>query len=387
MERANEGRKLKLCFLASGSVHTLNWISDFVKRGHNVHLITFDKIDFLNDITLHGLEYYSKLTYPLRILDVRRAVNAVDPDVLHAFYISHYGVYATLSGFHPLIITVLGGDILIAPERARIFRFSVQLALMKADLVHVGDDFGRKTLIELGCNPKKIFAQEWGVDIDEFSPYARSEALRKRLAIDNCYSVLSASSWRAEYSVDVLIKAAPLVLKQIPGVEFILLGGGPLESNLKALAKTLEVDKNVHFIGKVPFEQMSKYLASVDVFVDTVSDFAYAFGRLIKKKGGMGIGQTAKEAMACGTPQILPDHSSINYDLFKGLTYKQLDHVDLAKKIIELLQDQSLRMKIGEESRRSVAEKCNKRKIAERWNQIYQMLSEKKTVDASTFHL
>jgi len=369
--------KLKLCFLASGSVHTLRWMKDFVERGHDVHLVTFDKMNPVEGVVVHGLKYRFKLAYPTRILDVRRTVNRINPDVLHALYISHYGVYAALSGFHPLIITVLGSDILIAPERARIFRLSVQLALTKADLVHIGDEAGKKTLIELDCNPRKIFTQEWGVDVNKFSPRARSQSLRDKLGISDRYSVLSASSWKTDYNIDVLIRAIPLVLEKIPDIRFIFLGGGNLENYLKALAEKLGVSENVLFVGKVPYEEMPTYLASVDVFVDTISDYAHAFGRIIKRKGGMGIGQTAKEAMACGTPQILPNHSSVNYDLFKGLTYKQLDHVDMAEKMIRLLQDQELRKRIGEESRKAVVDVCDQRKIAENWNDIYQRLSRK----------
>jgi len=247
----------------------------------------------------------------LRIIDVKRAVNAINPDVLHALYASHYGVYAALSGFHPLIISALGSDILISPERSKMFRFSLQFALRKADLVHVADEGGRKTLIELGCDPRKILTQEWGVDTVRFAPNAKSEPLRQRLEIQDCYSVLSASSWQIDYSVDVLIRAIPLVLKQLPNVKFILLGGGVLEGDLKALAKKLGVHENVMFVGRIPYEEMPMYLASVDVFVDTISDYAHAQGRTIKRRSGMGIGQTTKEAMACGTPVIASNNSSI----------------------------------------------------------------------------
>lgn len=368
---------MRLCFLASGSVHTLRWIKDFAERDYEVHLATFDKMDQVERVKIHRLKYRSKLAYPFRILEVRRVVNEMNPDVLHALYVSHYGVYSALSGFHPLIISVLGSDILIAPERSRLSRFSVQLALMKADLVHIGDEGGRKTLTELGCDPRKILTQEWGVDVDRFSPNARSQTLRDRLGISNCYSVLSASSWKVDYNVDVLIKAIPLVLKSIPDVKFILLGGGGLEDHLKTLAKKLGVYESILFIGKVPYEEMPMYLASIDVFVDTISDYAHAFGRIIKRKSGMGIGQTTKEAMACGTPQILPGHSSVDDHLFKGLIYRQLDYSDLAEKTVQLLQDQEAKSRIGEESRRAVVELCDRKVIAENWSSIYQRFCRK----------
>lgn len=339
--------------------------------------MTFDQTTSIEGARTHRLKYRSKPAYPLRIIDVKRAVNAVNPDVVHALYASHYGVYAALSGFHPLVISVLGSDILISPERSKMFRFSLQFALRKADLVHVSDEGGRKTLIELGCDPKKILTQEWGVDVGRFSPNARSKELRDRLEIRNCYSVLSASNWQIDYNVDVLIRAIPLVLRQIPDVKFILIGGGVLGDRLKTLAKKLGVYDKTMFIGRIPYEEMPMYLASVDVFVDTISDYAHALGRTIKRKSGMGIGQTTKEAMACGTPQILPDHSSINYKLFKGLTYRQLDHADLAEKLIDLLRNEELRNRIGQESVKAVAELCDQESIAEKWYSIYHRLSTK----------
>jgi glycosyltransferase involved in cell wall biosynthesis len=379
LERSKGHRKLQLCFLASGSVHTERWIKDFVQRDCEVHWVTFDTMSHFEGAKTRRLRYRSKLAYPLRIIDVKRAVNEINPDVVHALYASHYGVYAALSGFHPLIISALGSDILISPERSKMFRFSLQFALKKADLVHVSDEGGRKTLIELGCDPRKILTQEWGVETTRFSPNARSESLRQRLEIQDCYSVLSASSWQIDYNVDVLIKAMPLVLKQLPDVKFILLGGGVLEGNLKALAKNLRVYENTVFVGRIPYEEMPMYLASVDVFVDTISDYARALGRTIKRRSGMGLGQTTKEAMACGTPQILPDHSSINYKLFKGLTYRQLDHVDLAEKLVHLLRNEELRDRIGQESIRAVVELCDQDSIADRWYRIYHRLSRKQT--------
>jgi len=369
---------LILCFLASRGIHTIRWIKAFADMGHEVHLITFDRPYPIDDIIIHGLEYRFKFAYLLRTFDIRRMIEKINPDILHAMYISHYGIYAAFSGFHPVIMSVLGSDILISPERSFIYRTSLQIALNKADIVHIADEVGKKTLIELGCNPEIIFVQEWGVDVEKFSPEAKNQSFKKELGINSCYSVLCASSWKINYNVDVLVRAIPLVTKTIPNVRFIFLGGGELENYLKSLANKLDVSKNTIFIGKVPYDKMPMFLASVDVFVDTVSDYAYFFGRIIKRKGGMGIGQTTREAMACGTPQILPDHSSINHSIFRGLTYRQLDHTDLAEKIVYLLQNQELKKKISEESRQVIVEVCNQKRVAKRWHNIYKKMMQRK---------
>jgi glycosyltransferase involved in cell wall biosynthesis len=91
----------------------------------------------------------------------------------------------------------------------------------------------------------------------------------------------------------------------------------------------------------------------------------------------MGIGQANREAMACGTAQILSDSVSFkSYKPFKGLFYKQLDYRDLADKIIQLLKDRSLREKIGKESRQYIVEYCSEDVIMGNWEKIYHRLSE-----------
>jgi glycosyltransferase involved in cell wall biosynthesis len=93
---------------------------------------------------------------------------------------------------------------------------------------------------------------------------------------------------------------------------------------------------------------MPEYLASVDLYVDTFVNVAN--NKVIDK--GNGIGVTTVEAMACATPQILPDRIEVKSgELYQGLTYRPLDYQDLADKIVELLQNENLRKQIGNKSR------------------------------------
>jgi len=367
---------MKLAFLANGrSVQIMNWIRYFSDRGHDVHLITFTSKP-IEGVKIHELRYFGKPAYPLRIWELRRAVKKIDPDILHAHYISHYGVYAALSGFHPLILSAWGSDISVDPEKSKIHRFFVTFALKRADLVHTGDELIRKRSMELGCDPGKILVQLWGVDTNRFSPKARSQSLRRSLGIDDIYSVLCARWWRPNYRVDVFVKTMPLVLKEMKNVKFVMLGGGPLESKLKELARKLGVYENILFVGKVPEEEMPKYLASVDVYVDTLSDYRVSIlGGSVVARGGGGMGQTTREVMACGTPQILSNMLDVrSSDWFHGLMYKQLDHRDLAEKIALLLKNEKLRRKIGEESRKVALEICDLEKTMKPLETVYHKL-------------
>jgi len=273
-------------------------------------------------------------------------------------------------------LSAWGSDISTDPQESRITDFLVRFALKKADMVHTGDEVGRRRLMELGCDPGKIFVQQWGTDTNQFSPKARSKALRRSLGIDDGYSVLCARWWFSQYRVDVLVKAMPLVLKKIPSVKCIMLGGGPLEPELKELARELGVYENMVFVGKVPKNEMPKYLASVDVYVDTASDYRVgAAGNILVARGGGGMGQITREAMACGTPQILSDNINVRLGTwFQGLAYKQLDHRDLAEKIVHLLRNEELRREIGEKSRKVALEICDLEKTMKQWETVYHEL-------------
>ena len=221
---------LTIAYLADGSsVHTKRFLSYFAERGYNIHLITYTSAEMEN-VHVHKITT-SRIMIPLRIAQSISLIRKIKPDILHAFYLTNNGAIGALSGFHPLILTPLGSDITSDPEVSRVFRILVEFSLKRADMVHAADNITKNRLIELGCAPQKILVQQFGVDTTRFSPTAYSQSLRRKLASDDTYLALCGRWWRPQYSVDVFIKAMPLVLREIPNVKFVLLGGGPLEKN------------------------------------------------------------------------------------------------------------------------------------------------------------
>jgi glycosyltransferase involved in cell wall biosynthesis len=367
---------IRIAYLADGSsVHTKRFLNYFAERGYTIHLITYTPSEMKN-VHVHKVAT-SRLKLPLRVVQSVSLIRKIKPDILHAFYLTNNGVIGVLSSFHPLILTPLGSDITTDPERSRIFRTLVKLSLKRADVVHAADNLTKSRLIELGCAPERIFVQQFGVDTNRFSPTACSQSLRRRLAPeDDTFLVLCGRWWRPQYSVDVFVKAMPSVLKKVSNVKFVLLGGGPLEKKLRELAVDLGVYEKVLFVGKVSPEEMPKYLASVDVYVDTVSVYRTdELGNVMVAKGESGLGQNTREAMACGTPQVLCDMPGVKSGgWFQGLAYKQADPEDLAEKIVQLLNNEELRKRIGERSRETVLEICDLEKTMKKWETVYRAL-------------
>jgi len=372
---------LRLAFLADGeSVHTKRWLTYFVGKDYDVHLITSSSMP-IKGVKIHELRFSlvrnaslrAYASFPLRVLKIWKTVKEINPDILHAHYITNYGVCGALVGFHPLVLSPWGSDITTDPESSRVKNLFIRFALRRADLVHTASAYTR--LLELGCDPKKIFVQQWGVDTRMFSPQARSRSLRSSLGVDSGYLVLCARYWEPLYNVEVFVRAVPLVLEKIKNVKFVMLGGGSLEARLKELAYRLGVYDNIVFVGRVPEEEMPRYLASADVYVDSYSGVRVGSSRRIVECGTSGVSQTARQAMACGTPQILSDRPGTRLlDWFSGLLYEGLNSRVLAERIVHLLESDKTREDIGLKSRKDALRVFDEKMLIEKWKVIYEVM-------------
>jgi glycosyltransferase involved in cell wall biosynthesis len=67
--------------------------------------------------------------------------------------------------------------------------------------------------------------------------------------------------------LDLLLRALPVLQSRRPEIAVLLVGGGPDENKLRALARTLDLDGSVVFAGRVPHEDMQRYYDLVDLLV------------------------------------------------------------------------------------------------------------------------
>jgi glycosyltransferase involved in cell wall biosynthesis len=297
-------------------------------------------------------------------------VKKIKPDILHAHQVVPFGLYGALSGFHPFVVSPWGSDVAEFPEKSKIHRFLGEYVLKKADAVSAGDEIVESRLMKLKCSKEKIVPLRISsVDTDMFHPSKRSEALIKAIGAENEFLVLNARPLTPSYHVDVFIRAIPFVIREIPNVKFIiLLGRGSERHRLEELAQKLDVNDGVLWMQGVPHSKMPEYLATTDIYVDT-------FVNIVNNKAidkGNGIGVTTLEAMACATPQILPDRIEVTSgDLYQGITYRPLDYQDLADKIIELLQNEQLRKEIGDKSRNAAIKIVDENVVMRKWEELY----------------
>jgi glycosyltransferase involved in cell wall biosynthesis len=359
---------IRLAFLAGGgeSVHARKWLTYFVGKGYDVHLITFTGKP-IKGVNVHKLRYFSKLAYPFRILEVKKAVKEINPDILHAHYVSHYGVYGALTDFKPFVVTAWGSDVLIDPEKSLIKKYVVRYVLRKADLITCDAEHMREAMRRLGGVPEKISLINFGIDTRKFSPSEKSEKLRAELGIYDSPTVISLRNLNPLYDIESLIKSIPFVLKEVPESKFVIAGRGSEETKLKELAKSLGVSGNTKFVGFIPNDELPQYLTSMNVYVSTALSDA-------------GLSACTAEAMACGLPVIITDVADNKKwveDGVNGFIVPIKDPKSLAERIIYLLKNEHVRMKFGKISRKIIEERNDYYKEMGKMESIYEELAER----------
>jgi glycosyltransferase involved in cell wall biosynthesis len=161
------------------------------------------------------------------------------------------------------------------------------LALQKSDAVFVESEFIRRELKShhRKIPDKKVTLIPGAVDLQKFRPDGSREQNRARFGIGPGPMALTVRRHVERMGIDLLIRAAA----EVPGLQVVIGGDGPLRGELEALAKSLNVP--ARFLGYVKDEDLPALYRAADLFV-------------LPTRALEGFGLVAIEAMACGTPAM-----------------------------------------------------------------------------------
>ncbi len=141
-------------------------------------------------------------------------------------------------------------------------------AVRKADAVAVICEGLRCDLVRRGIDAKKIFVSPNGVDLTLFGePVPPDSALAAELGIDGAETIGFIGSFYGYEGLDDLIAAMPALAATRPSMQLLLVGGGPAEAALRAQAAASPVADRIHFVGRVPHDQVERYYSVIDVLV------------------------------------------------------------------------------------------------------------------------
>ena len=140
-------------------------------------------------------------------------------------------------------------------------------AVKAADAVAVICEGLRGDLIARGIDPAKITVSPNGVDLDLFGdPPPRDDALADTLGIAANDAVIGYIGSFYDYEgIDDLLASMPALVAVQPKARLLLIGGGPMEAALKAQAAASSAAAQIHFVGRVPHQEVERYYSLIDI--------------------------------------------------------------------------------------------------------------------------
>ncbi len=293
--------RLRLAYVAnSGSVHVRRWVNFFARRGHEVTVLD----GFGNhpaeelDPSVRVLDYDARgsLRIPLAPMlhsrrTLRRLLRDLRPDVLHAHSAGRYAWQATLSGFHPYVVSTWGSDVLLRPASWR-SRFWTRRALARADLVTAVAPFMVEATIRAGARPSRMTEIHHGVDPSVYRPADVPDERLRALGIDGPF-VFSPRALRPLYNQPTILRAVA-ALDTDHLVAMSGHGSDPTHrAELLELAASLGIRDRIRIVDDTTEADMVVMYQAADVVVSAPSSDSFAV--------------TLLEAMACGAPLVVGD--------------------------------------------------------------------------------
>lgn len=136
----------------------------------------------------------------------------------------------------------------------------------RADAVAVICEGLRSDLVARGIDANKITVSPNGVDLDLFGdPPPPDAALARELGLEGADVIGFIGSFYDYEGLDDLIAAMPMLVARRPKAALLLVGGGPMETALRAQAAASPAADNIRFVGRVPHQQVDRYYSLTDI--------------------------------------------------------------------------------------------------------------------------
>ncbi|KRB86160.1 glycosyl transferase family 1 [Sphingomonas sp. Root710] len=148
----------------------------------------------------------------------------------------------------------------------RITRMLETHIVRRADAVAVICEGLRSDLVARGIAADKIMVSPNGVDLDLFGePPPPDRALASALGLEDADVIGFIGSFYDYEGLDDLIAAMSMLVARRPKAALLLVGGGPMETALRAQAAASPAAGNIRFVGRVPHQEVERYYSLTDI--------------------------------------------------------------------------------------------------------------------------
>ncbi|MEO5924515.1 MAG: glycosyltransferase family 4 protein [Bryobacteraceae bacterium] len=280
------------------------------------------------------------------------------PRILHFQFVDFVGLFpcvAKLCGVRQIYFTAQGSEPAgFQPRRSVAWkRLVVRVVNAPLDRVFCISKFVRRVLVARDLLPEDRFQVIYNaISLPSLARVAEQRrTFRETYKIPATCQLVTQVSWIIpEKGIPQLLEAAQLVLRELPGTHFALVGSGNCEAEYRGRARELGIEKSITWTGLVQNPMEDGVYAATDIFC-LASQWQEAFGWVIAE--AMGFEKPVVATATGGIPEVVED------GVTGLLVAPPTNSAQLAQHLLRLLRNTEEQKRMGSAGRQAVEQKFN----------------------------
>lgn len=359
-----------LYFSLGYSTHDYRFLKAISDGGHDVHFVQLEgnrrqvesrsvPENVKQVIWKGGREAFTWNKLPALVMDFKRLLRDLKPDLVHAGPIQTCAFIAILAGASPLLTMSWGFDLMDDVHKNKWWEWVTRYTLKRSTFFTSDANVTKDKAIAYGMNPEKTIVFPWGVDLEHFNK-------KEERGKSDGFVLFCNRSWETRYGVDVLARAFVKVAQQRDDVRLILLSGGSQGAKLRKIFQSGGVEEYVTYGGQISQTELPRWYHMADLYISP----SHVDGSSV----------SLMEALACGLPCLVSDIPANKEWIVEGENgwlFRDGDSNHLAEQILATMSQRENLSQVGRASRTEAEKRADWKKNAEALMQVYRSLVKK----------
>jgi glycosyltransferase involved in cell wall biosynthesis len=328
----------------------------------SLHRIGYGK-SMENDLKISGLTLFLA---PCQVLSGIFKLTSILKREKYAFLHCHWAVPNTLiavgarwlSRSKARIFTSFpGSDVTVIRNMGYLGKCLAKI-IAKSDYMSCNSSDLKEALVKSGISSDRIDYVIYGVDDSKifFSAEKRAEVRAKLGIEDNTILLLMIGRFIPKKGFSTAFRALKPIVEKNRNVKLAIIGDGDLKNEYVSIMKEDGTLEHAVFVGIISTNELIDYYSAADIFLMPS-----------EKIPADGLNTVVPEAMACGRPVVASNvggNDLVVFDGVNGFLHNEGDHEALAMLVNRMIEEPSLRERLGAKSLELVKYRFNWHAIA-----------------------
>ncbi|HXH17691.1 MAG TPA: glycosyltransferase family 4 protein [Chitinophagales bacterium] len=240
-------------------------------------------------------------------------------------------------------------------------------AYSSADALITVSDFTRDVAKKTGIRNNRCITIYNGADGRFFRMLDKESvsSFKKSKGIEHSRIIITVGNVSDRKGQEYVIRALRKVSEKFHDTHYYCAGHSTVKDKLASLARELGLADRVHFLGKVPADELLLWLNACDL---------YCLTSIVTDEGDFeGFGISVIEAALCGKPAIESAEAGVAESVIDGKTGLRVPPKDthaIADSILLLFEDDELRQRLGHNALQNALDNLTWEKVVKRYEEV-----------------